>query len=451
MSRHPGSVLSCAVVALSLGGCFGNGVHNEQAKESAAPAPAAPAPVAPAPAAPMPAPVPVATPMPSLLPGGPAAWELVWQDEFTGSDQELDAVWQSQNGPSGHILCSRWRDNAVLGDDTLKLINRKENRGGQAWTSGNLWTKRQFQYGYFECRYRYAAAPATNNSFWLMPTGKLPEGGIQFEIDINEGHYPNEVNTNIHNHSAKSVVNGKKTHPTSPKAFQYGSRPDVRVQLENPITTRRIRISSRHGQHIHLDQVRVFAPSDSAYPEPLEPVTGQVDHAREAGVTIAASGFLKPEQSDPRVAIDGVLGTRWVSQKDGDKWLELTLPGDRTVGCIEFVNGWKNPQGGLNNLLDDYRLDYHDGKGWVPLSTFDIHEGAFNFARDFQVLGLDWTAKELVFYLNGREIRRVPNTYCHDPAAVWLSLAIIPWAGQITDALHGTSMEVDYVRVYKRR
>lgn len=32
-----------------------------------------------------------------------------------------------------------------------------------------------------------------------MTRGQDPTEGKRFEIDINEGHYPNEVNTNIHN------------------------------------------------------------------------------------------------------------------------------------------------------------------------------------------------------------------------------------------------------------
>jgi hypothetical protein len=36
-------------------------------------------------------------------------------------------------------------------------------------------------------------------------------------------------------------------------------------------------------------------------------------------------------------------------------------------------------------------------------------------------------------------------------APIWLSLAIIPWAGKVTDSIHGTFMEVDYVRVYQRK
>ncbi len=87
-----------------------------------------------------------------LLPGGGNKWNLVWNDEFDQPDSQLDQKWESQNGPSGHILCSRWRENAVVSNGTLKLVNRKENRGGQEWTSGNIWTKEQFQYGYYECR-----------------------------------------------------------------------------------------------------------------------------------------------------------------------------------------------------------------------------------------------------------------------------------------------------------
>ncbi|EMI43507.1 putative secreted protein [Rhodopirellula sp. SWK7] len=68
-------------------------------------------------------------------------WKLVWQDDFDYPDDQLDTNWIAQNGPSGHILCSRWRENVVISNGILQLINRKEDRGGQEWTSGNIWTK----------------------------------------------------------------------------------------------------------------------------------------------------------------------------------------------------------------------------------------------------------------------------------------------------------------------
>lgn len=247
-----------------------------------------------------------ANPQPEpLLPGGANRWILTWSDEFDAPDAMLDEKWTSQNGPSSHILSSRWRENAKVANGTLKLLNKKEQRGGQEWTSGSLWTRQQFQYGYFECRYRYAAASGTNNSFWIMTRGKQPDGKKAFEIDINEGHYPNQVNTNIHNHTDVTSVNGKKTHPSSSKSFSFAAKPGV-------------------------------------------------------------SATSSPD-----------------------------------------------------------------------------------FARDFQTYGLEWTEKELVFYLNGKELRREKNSFCHQPAPVWLSLAIIDWAGKVTSAIDGTFMEVDFVRIYQ--
>jgi hypothetical protein len=120
-------------------------------------------------------PVGIASSAGSKLPGGPERWELAWSDEFDYPDQRLDERWESQNGPSGHILCSRWRENAVVADGTLRLINRKEKRGGQEWTSGSITSKRHFQYGYFECRYRYAAADGHEQFLLADDRGPEPE------------------------------------------------------------------------------------------------------------------------------------------------------------------------------------------------------------------------------------------------------------------------------------
>ena len=243
------------------------------------------------PASPEPAPAPG-----SLLPGGAANWKLIWQDEFDYPDKQLDDHWVSQNGPSTHILCSRWRENASVANGTLRLLNRKESRGGQSWTSGSIWTKQHFLYGYYECRYRYAAATGTNNSFWIMTNDPQPPGKKAFEIDINEGHWPDQVNTNIHNHTDVVMVKNNKTHPTSSKGFRY--------------------------------------------------------------------------------------------------------PGN-------------------------------------------------DFATKFHTLGFEWSPDTLRFYLDGKPIRTEKNSFCHQPAPVWLSLAIIRWAGPVNESIDGTFMEVDYVRIYQ--
>jgi len=389
----------------------------------------------------------------SLLPGGAAAWELVWSDEFDYENARLDENWISQNSASAHVLCSRWRDNAIASDGTLKLVNKKEQRAGKDWTSGNIWTKEKFLYGYFECRYRYAAAEGTNNSFWIMSTGAPPPGKKTFEIDINEGHYPNEVNTNIHNHSDVTTVNGRKSHPSWHKSFSLGVRPDVVVQLEIPVTTRRLRLASRSEDAVHIGEFRAYNVIPAGYPDALSPTAdtdtpGLVNFAKEAKVT--ASGFVKAGEDTVANVADGAIATRWVSQKEGPKWIELEFPAEREIGCVQFVNSYRSGAA-WKSLLADYALSWWDGTRWVDMAVFDVKQGDFNLAKEFQTYGLEWTDTTLIFYFNGRELRREKNTFCDHPAPVWLSLAVIPWAGTITDAIDGTRMEVDYVRVYRRK
>ena len=227
-------------------------------------------------------------------------WKMVWNDEFDCKDKKLDKNWEAQNGPSGHILCSRWRENVVVRDGILELIAKKEKRGGQDWTAGSIWTKKKFKYGYFECRYKYAGADATNNSFWLM-TREDPKVGKRFEIDINEGHFPKTITTNIHNHTDHIIKNGKKTSIRNPEAF---------------------------------------------------------------------------------------------------------------------------------DLSEKYEKD---------------------FASEFHTYGLEWNKEEMVFYFDGKEIRRVKNEFCFRETPIWLSLALVQWYGKLTDAADGKSMKVDYVRYYQKK
>lgn len=393
------------------------------------------------------------SPVRPVLASGADQWTLTWQDEFDYPNAELDKAWTSQNGPSTHILCSRWRENASVSDGTLKLLNKKENRGGQAWTSGNIWTNEKFQYGYFECRYRYAAAEGTNNSFWLMTNTKQEAGKKSFEIDINEGHYPNEVNTNIHNWSDVIFVNGKKSHPYSSKSFAYGVRPDRVIQLELPITTQKIRFTSKHGTQAHVREFRVYGPSAKGYPDINASSDGKspVDLMRLPGTKISVSGtFADQPAATFSKLIDGDPATSWITQREGDKWMEVEFAEPQTVGCVQFLNGWQDTKSSQwRGLLADYKVQYLKGEQWIDMATFDVEGGEVNFARDYHVFGLQWDEAELVFFLDGKELRREKNTFCHSPAPIWLSLAIIPWAGKISDKIDGTAMEVDYVRVFK--
>lgn len=87
------------------------------------------------------------------------------------------------------------------------------------------------------------------------------------------------------------------------------------------------------------------------------------------------------------------------------------------------------------------------GQHWAKSETWTA---PVNLSEAFHVHGLEWTDTELIWYFDGKPIRRLPHTICHAPTVVRLSTAVFPWAGKITDALEGTSMDVDWVRVYQR-
>lgn len=117
-----------------------------------------------------------------------SSWKQIFEETFNGNELNMNE-WISANGPSGHIASSRWKENAVVSNGQLHLIQKKENRGGQEWTSGSVWTKKQWQYGYMECSYRYAAASGINQSFWMFSDPRVP----RVELDQNEGQFPDLI------------------------------------------------------------------------------------------------------------------------------------------------------------------------------------------------------------------------------------------------------------------
>ena len=133
-------------------------------------------------------------------------WKLAWSDEFDykavdGLDPAFTKNWVSAN-KSYHdkMECGRWPKNVEVSDGTLKLKQFKENPPleGQKWSSGSVHTKDTFGYGRYEASFKYAAAAGLNQSFWLMTPGEDIHQNHGYEIDVNEGHYPNFIHTNLH-------------------------------------------------------------------------------------------------------------------------------------------------------------------------------------------------------------------------------------------------------------
>jgi beta-glucanase (GH16 family) len=232
---------------------------------------------------------------PNPPPGGD--WQLVFEDRFDKPAVD-ESVWTIDNSVRVPNRLGRWRENVEVKDGHLRLLNKVESRNGCIWSSGNLLTKNEWQYGYFEASYRYARAIGINNAFWGFSKNT---DNPQVELNPNEGWYPDIINAHFYIHHKKD---GKVTHLTNGTA-------------------------------------------------------------------------------------DGTL------------------------------------------------LGYRAGE---------------NLADDFHVIAMEWNEKELIYYFDGREIRRLPNIDCHRPIAVWFSTYIGDWCGgKATRAVDGTFMEVDWVRVWQKK
>ncbi|XPF95777.1 family 16 glycosylhydrolase [Colwellia sp. RE-S-Sl-9] len=388
-------------------------------------------------------------------------WQLNWSDEFNYPNKQLDRNWISQNGPTENawVLSSRWRDNAIVKDGVLHLMSKKESRGGQEWTTGNVWSKRAFHYGYFEARYKYAGAYGTNNSFWFWPKQGVSEGEKACEVDINEGHYPNIMNTNVHNWTdTYTLPNGRVSHSDNQLHHTLIGQPDHTIVLAKPIKTKRIRLRSQNPASIHINEFRVFAPSASGYPEAFdeEQVKTLTNHALAKDMTLATNGIYKRLVSEEKYAIDDRIDTRWVSDKHGDKFIELNWNAEKNIGAVQFINGWlqeSGPSKGLyRNLISDYVIEYHNGNEWVEIANYDSANVA-DFSEEYHTYGIAWDEDYFKFYFDGKLYHTMRNDVCFSETTMLFSLAILKAAiaGPVTDDIDGTSMAIDWVRYYTKK
>lgn len=373
---------------------------------------------------------------------GDKEWKLVWSDEFDYENGKLDDIWVAADGEvASHIDCSRWRSNVTTKDGYLYLTNKKENKGGREWTSGSIWTKKKFRYGRFECRYKYASATGVNNSFWLF-------AGNNFELDINEGKYPNIIDMTMHRWSGEH----KATH----RGYYVGGRelkPGYTFDLPSSIATKKIRLVSKTNTHFQLRELRAF-PKSLSYPDVLSDAmqmsSSLPNYAKEARVIECSGTYDTTDGRKPYNAIDGTTKTSWTTQSEGDKFLVLEWTKEKNIGCFQVVNGWQDESNIWWSFVPNFKIDYWDGSKWVEAVDFDYYPKE-DLSKDFHVYACEWNEKEIIWFYDGKEVRRDNNVWCHSEAPIYLSAAIASWVGKVTDAIDGTSMIVDWVKVYERK
>jgi len=91
-----------------------------------------------------------------------------------------------------------------------------------------------------------------------------------------------------------------------------------------------------------------------------------------------------------------------------------------------------------------------DGYGKDHKSAAQVAE-APGLTEGWHTVGLEWTEKEYVFYVDGRETWRTDKGVSQTPEYIILSNEVGKWAGDISKAALPDSAMYDYVRVYKAR
>jgi len=121
-------------------------------------------------------------------------WQLVWNDEFDGSDidaQKWSHEVNCQGGGNNEKQCyTDSSDNSFVDNGTLKIVALPAADGAEKpYTSARLNTryKADFKYGRFEIRAKLPSGQGSWPAFWMLPTdefyGGWPKSG---EIDILE-------------------------------------------------------------------------------------------------------------------------------------------------------------------------------------------------------------------------------------------------------------------------
>ena len=92
-------------------------------------------------------------------------YTLAWGDEFNGTALDENA-WDYRM--DSKLWSTQLPDNVSVADGHLVIALKKEIAGHKGYTGGGIISKRQFQYGYYEARFKVPPGSGWHTSFWAM-------------------------------------------------------------------------------------------------------------------------------------------------------------------------------------------------------------------------------------------------------------------------------------------
>jgi hypothetical protein len=115
-------------------------------------------------------------------------------NEHFNNRAEFAAAWIAQSDDRYDLKACRDPQSVAISPNGLALQTLPIGHCHARFSTGSIWSRSRFRYGYFEARMRIADAPGLNNAFWLLTDDK-------FEIDAAELHYPNDMRITLHNNN----------------------------------------------------------------------------------------------------------------------------------------------------------------------------------------------------------------------------------------------------------
>jgi len=120
-----------------------------------------------------------------------AGWNLIWQDEFNGSEVDWENTWM--NSPWNPIPRNREQASVKNGmlhircDFSKRPEDSKDKRPYIGKTVG-LYSQKRFGYGYYEARLKFTKKPGWWAAFWMFDEGRNMSVGGGYELDIFEDY-----------------------------------------------------------------------------------------------------------------------------------------------------------------------------------------------------------------------------------------------------------------------
>ena len=146
----------------------------------------------------------------------PEGYRLVWQDEFSGTSDDLKAKWRFEDWAPGRVNheLQRYtpddRRTSFVEDGALHIVARKE---GAQVISARMNTRGSWCYGYMEAAIWLPEGKGTWPAFWMMPDDMSRGWPACGEIDIMEevGVNANYTSSSIHCQDYNHVKGTQKT------------------------------------------------------------------------------------------------------------------------------------------------------------------------------------------------------------------------------------------------